>query len=109
MNLKGVEWVVLSACGSGLGEVQRGEGVYGLRRAFMMAGARTVVSALWSVPDKRSQLMMEQLYEGSESDLARAMQRMAVGQIADLRSRGLSTHPFCWGAFVAVGDWRVQK
>lgn len=108
MDLKGVEWVVLSACGSGLGEVQRGEGVYGLRRAFLMAGARTVISALWSVPDKRSQAMMEQLYINSEDDLAHAMQQMAVKEITDLRSRGLPTHPFSWAAFVAVGDWRVR-
>lgn len=109
MDLKGVEWVVLSACGSGLGEVQRGEGVYGLRRAFLMAGARTVISALWSVPDKRSQAMMEQLYINSEDDLAHAMQQMAVKEITALRSRGLPTHPFSWAAFVAVGEWRVQQ
>jgi CHAT domain-containing protein/tetratricopeptide (TPR) repeat protein len=108
INLKGVEWVVLSACGSGLGEVQRGEGVYGLRRAFLMAGARTVISALWSVPDKQSQSMMEQLYVNGEANLAYAMQQMAVKEITDLRSRGLPTHPFSWAAFVAVGDWRVR-
>lgn len=108
IDLRGVEWVVLSACGSGLGEVQRGEGVYGLRRGFIMAGARTVISALWAVPDKQSQSMMEQLYSSGETNLAHAMQRMALKEITDLRSRGLSTHPFSWAAFVAVGDWRAR-
>jgi len=107
LNLKGVEWVVLSACGSGLGEVQTGEGVYGLRRAFMMAGARTVISSLWSVPDKQTQSIMEQLYSGKETNLAFAMQRIALKEIKRLRARGLPDHPFAWSAFIAVGDWRI--
>jgi CHAT domain-containing protein/Flp pilus assembly protein TadD len=107
LNLKGVEWVVLSACGSGLGEVQTGEGVYGLRRAFMMAGARTVISSLWSVPDKQTQSIMEQLYSGKETNLAFAMQRIALKEIEKLRARGLQEHPFPWSAFIAVGDWRI--
>ncbi len=109
LNLKGVEWVVLSACGSGLGEVQTGEGVYGLRRAFMMAGARTVISSLWSVPDKQTQSIMEQLYSGKETNLALAMQRMALTEIEKLRARGLPEHPFAWSAFIAVGDWRIYQ
>ena len=108
MDLTGVEWVVLSACGSGLGELQQGEGVYGLRRAFMMAGARTVISSLWSVPDKQTQSMMEQLYAARQANLALAMQQMVQKEIAKQRSSGLPLHPFSWGAFVAVGDWRSR-
>ena len=108
MNLQGTEWVVLSACESGLGEVKAGEGVWGLRRAFQMAGARTVISALWSIPDKQTVAIMEQLYTLDDDDLAHGMRQMARNEIEKIRKRGLPDHPYAWAAFVAVGDWRVQ-
>jgi CHAT domain-containing protein len=109
MNLQGTEWVVLSACESGLGEVKAGEGVWGLRRAFQMAGARTVISALWSIPDKQTVSIMEQLYSSNDVDLAHVMWQMARNEIEKIRKRGLPDHPYVWAAFVAVGDWRVQQ
>lgn len=108
MDLQGVEWVVLSACGSGLGGVQTGEGVYGLRRAFLMAGVRTVISSLWSIPDKQTAALMEQVYSGGESNLATLTRRIALEHIREQRQTGKPDHPFAWGAFVAVGDWMVR-
>src|SRR5258706_13580437 len=52
LDLSGVEWAVLSACDTGLGEVKAGEGVLGLRRAFEVAGERTVMMRLWPVGDQ---------------------------------------------------------
>ena len=52
LNLNGVEWAVLSGCDTGVGEVRAGEGVFGLRRAFQVAGARTVIMSLWPVEDQ---------------------------------------------------------
>jgi len=64
LNLQGTEWAVLSACDTGLGEIKAGEGVFGLRRAFQIAGVRTVIMSLWSVEDQATRTWMRTLYEG---------------------------------------------
>lgn len=106
MNLRGTRLVVLSACESGVGDVQLGEGVYGLRRAFQMAGARTVVSALWPVSDKTTAEMMAQLYSQSKKSLPERIRKMQLAQIKKLHKGGLSDHPYNWAGFIALGDWR---
>jgi CHAT domain-containing protein len=62
LDLRGCELVVLSACQTGLGKIENGEGLLGLQRAFHVAGARTVVSSLWSVNDAATSVLMEQFY-----------------------------------------------
>lgn len=107
MDLRGVEWVVLSACDTGLGEILDGEGVFGLRRAFQLAGARSLIMSLWSIDDRSTKEWMNELYRvrlagGSTGEAART----AGAQI--LRRRRASaetTHPFYWGAFVVTGGW----
>ena len=108
MDLSGVEWVVLSACETGLGEVQDGEGVLGLRRAFEVAGARTLVMSLWSVDDLSARGWMRRLYEGRLSGLSSAetVRQASLETLRTRRDGGESTHPYYWGAFAAVGDWR---
>jgi CHAT domain-containing protein len=108
LDLHGTEWVVLSACESGLGHVQTGEGVYGLRRAFQMAGVRTVISSLWAVPDKRTAGIMKELYASREPNLAHRMQQICLTRIEKARAQNQSDNPFSWAAFIAVGDWRVR-
>ena len=109
LNLEGVEWAVLSACDTGLGKVTSGEGVLGLRRAFQIAGVRTVIMSLWSVEDRAAAQWMEALYRarlGDRLDTPGAVRQASLAVIRDRRARGLSTHPFFWASFVAAGDWR---
>jgi CHAT domain-containing protein/Tfp pilus assembly protein PilF len=106
MNLGGTELVVLSACETGLGEVKSGEGVFGLRRAFQMAGARTVISALWPVDDKSTAELMGNLFPSHDANLYDAMRNSALHTIQARRAAGESDHPFYWGAFIATGDWK---
>ena len=109
LNLEGVEWAVLSACDTGLGEIKAGEGVFGLRRAFQVAGARTVIMSLWSVDDQATRLWMRALYEGrlqKHLSTADAMHQASLAVLRARRARGQSTNPFYWAGFVAAGDWR---
>jgi CHAT domain-containing protein len=109
LNLNGVEWAVLSACGTGLGAIKAGEGVFGLRRAFQVAGARTVIMSLWSVDDQATREWMVALYEGrfqKHLSSAEAVHAATVAMLRDRRAKKLSTAPFYWAAFVAAGDWR---
>ena len=109
LNLEGVEWAVLSACDTGLGQLRAGEGVFGLRRAFQVAGARTVVMSLWQVEDRSARVWMRALYEGrlvQGRDTADAVREASLSLLRDRRARQQSTHPFYWAGFVAAGDWR---
>jgi CHAT domain-containing protein len=106
LNLSGVDMVVLSACETGLDEVKQGEGIYGLRRTFQIAGARTVISSLWPVDDKLTASMMSELYQKNTETIPEKLRRVQLAQIKKLRKAKLADHPFIWGAWVAIGDWR---
>jgi CHAT domain-containing protein len=109
LDLGGVEWAVLSACDTGVGEIAAGEGVFGLRRAFQIAGARSVIMSLWSVEDLSTRAWMKALYESRfdrNRPTADAVHEASLAVLRDRRSKGLSTHPFYWAAFIAAGDWR---
>jgi CHAT domain-containing protein len=109
LSLEGVEWAVLSACDTGLGEVKAGEGVFGLRRAFQVAGVRTVIMSLWPVDDQATRIWMRALYQGrlqKRLSTADAMHQASLSVLENRRANHQSTHPFYWAAFVAAGDWR---
>lgn len=102
LNIENTDLVVLSACETGLGEVNNGEGVYGLQRALKVAGANSIVMSLWSVSDDATMLLMQEFYKrwlgsGDKSGSFREAQ-LAV------RSRKEFSHPFFWSAFVMVGN-----
>ena len=109
LDLRGVEWTVLSACDSGLGEVRSGEGVLGLRRALLVAGTRTIITSLWQVDDVVARRWMEHAYRErlqQTRSTAAAVHAAGIGLLKARRQAGLSAHPFYWAGFVAVGDWR---
>jgi CHAT domain-containing protein len=109
LNLSGVDWAVLSGCDTGIGEIRAGEGVVGLRRAFQIAGARTVIMSLWSVEDRSTRQWMAALYANrlvKNLGTAEAVREASLTMLRQRRATGVSTHPFYWAAFVAAGDWR---
>ena len=109
LDLRDTEWVVLSACDTGVGPTVAGEGVLAMHRAFLAAGARTVITSLWAVEDRAARRWMEHLYrsrliEGRST--AEAVHAATLRSLAERRAREEPVHPFYWGAFVAIGDWR---
>ncbi len=108
MDLSGVDWVVLSACDTGVGEFKAGEGMFGLRRAFQVAGARTVITSLWSVEDEATRAWMRNLYQErlSGASTAEAVRNASRRMIESLKRSGLPAHAYYWAGFVAVGDWK---
>jgi len=106
MDLAGVDWVVLSACDTGVGEYQAGEGMFGLRRAFQVAGARTVITSLWEVEDDSTRAWMRHLYQQrlAGASTAEAVRNASRAMLKGVRESGLPAHPYYWAGFVAVGD-----
>lgn len=106
LDFEGTDWVVLSACHSGLATAWSGEGNVGMARAFRLAGARNVFTSEWAVDDESTVEWMHELYRARAAGSTRASDahRAACRAVLDSRRlRGSSTHPFHWAAFVVDG------
>jgi CHAT domain-containing protein len=100
LNLDSTYLIVLSACETGLGEIENGEGVYGLQRGFTVAGAKHLLMSLWKVDDFATSFLMEQFYRSwlSGNEIHYAIKSAQV----ELRKQ--YPDPYYWGAFVLLGN-----
>jgi tetratricopeptide (TPR) repeat protein len=98
--------VVLSGCGTGLGKLSRGEGLIGMSRAFLYAGAPSLVVSLWPVEDESTALLMKSFYAHLKQGMGKseALQRAKIELI---RTNASYSDPFFWGPFVLIGDWKA--
>ena len=103
LNLWGTRLVVLSACDTGVGEVKTGEGVYGLRRALVLAGAETTMVSLWPVSDAGTRDLMIAFYKVLLRGTGRgeALRNAQLGMLRGRRYR----HPYYWASFIQSGAW----
>ncbi|MBN2070167.1 MAG: CHAT domain-containing protein [Candidatus Krumholzibacteriota bacterium] len=108
LDLRTVDWVVLCSCGSGLGRVVSGEGMFGLRRAFEIAGARTVIMALWRLDDNGTRLLTEEIYARriAGASTVDAIRETELARVEESRRRFNRIHPSLWGGIISEGDWR---
>jgi CHAT domain-containing protein/Tfp pilus assembly protein PilF len=100
LNLDNTELVVLSACETGLGEIKNGEGVYGLQRAFQVAGARNLIMSLWKVNDEVTRELIVAFFK----NWTNGMKKRAAFLKAQKEIQKKYPDPYYWGAFVMVGE-----
>jgi len=98
MNLKGTDLVVLSACMTGLGNIETPEGAFGLQRAFKLAGVKSIVMSLWEVPDQATAKLMSIFY----SNLAKGKERHESFRQAILLLKKEYDNPYYWAGFVML-------
>ena len=103
LNLWGTKLVTLSACDTGLGEVRVGEGVFGLRRAFVLSGTESLVMSLWPVSDYATRQMITTYYTGLKKGEGRG-EALRKAELAMLKRKGWQ-HPYYWASFIEFGQW----
>ena len=106
LDFSKVQLIVLSACQSGLGDVEANEGVYGLQRAFKLAGAETLIMSLWEVDDAATRLLMKTFYEeylnGKVKDNAFKAAINKVRNYKDETGKTPFSSPYYWAAFIML-------
>ena len=105
LNLRGTQLVVLSACETALGDIANGDGVYGLRRAFIIAGAESQLMSLWKVSDFHTQEMMVGYYQRLKDGMGRseAMRDIQLEMLKEYE------YPFYWASFIPAGNWKPMS
>jgi CHAT domain-containing protein len=106
LDLRGVDFVVLSACETGIGDIMQGEGVFGLQRGFKKAGVKTILMSLWKVSDAATEMLMTEFYTNlcngkTKHEPLRLAQRK-VREYTDRDGNYLFKDPFYWAGFVLL-------
>jgi len=103
LNLWGTKLVVLSACDTGVGEIKNGQGVYGMRRALVLAGSETQVMSLWPVSDTGTRDLMIEYYKALQAGQGRseALRQVQLRMLAGKEHH----HPYFWASFIQSGEW----
>jgi CHAT domain-containing protein/Tfp pilus assembly protein PilF len=103
LDLHGTQLVVLSACDTGVGEVKNGDGVYGLRRALVLAGSESQMMSLWAISDKGTQELMVDYYKRLKVGEGRgeALRNVQLKMLTNPKRK----HPFYWASFIQSGEW----
>jgi CHAT domain-containing protein len=106
LNLIGTEVVTVSGCETGLGRLMTGEGVFGLRRAFQLAGAQSMIMSLWQVPDKETGVLMSEFYRYWLGGMSKqdALRESSLDILEDCRVKRGTGHPIFWGGFILIGN-----
>ncbi len=107
LDLLGTKLVVLSACNTGIGKLSTGEGVYGLRRAFVIAGAESQLFSLWRIDDGFTPKLMESYYRKLLAGQGRS-EALRQTQLEFMQSKDYS-YPYYWASFIASGSWSPMK
>ncbi|NJN07791.1 MAG: CHAT domain-containing protein [Richelia sp. RM1_1_1] len=107
LNLRGTPLVILSACETGLGNVKLGDGVYGLRRALVIAGSQAQLLSLWQVDDNGTKDLMVKYYERIKAGKGRHAALREV-QLEFLKNPKYQ-HPYYWASFIPSGNWQPMK
>jgi CHAT domain-containing protein len=106
LDLQGTELVTLSACDTGRGDIRTGEGVYGLQRALIVAGARSMLLSLWKVPDDATCDFMVRFYTLLKQGAGRYEALVAVQREFRNHRNPIWRDLSYWGAWQLIGDWR---
>ncbi len=102
LNLVGTQLVVLSACDTGIGDISAGEGIYGLRRAFVIAGSESQMISLWKVEDEATKDLMVAYYQGLKAGKGRRDALLEIQR--DWLQEEDYQHPYYWASFIFSGD-----
>jgi CHAT domain-containing protein/Tfp pilus assembly protein PilF len=104
LNLRGTQLVILSACETAVGDVANGEGIYGLRRAFTLAGAQTQLISLWQVSDAGTKDLMISYYDNLVTGQGRSQALLTTQR--NLLKDPQYNHPYYWASFILSGNWQ---